>query len=137
MTVHDLQRTRFARHWLGVFTVLVFGFRALVPTGYMIAAVDGHTRLVMCPAGIYFAAGVHPMTGMDHGSAMSHAGHATLTADQCPFALAGGAGLLAAVHVPATPHFVTLQPAHVVSVASVPAAPPSRYHAPRGPPSPA
>lgn len=129
------KRSRRLRYGLGVLTVLVFGFKALIPVGYMYAAVEGHTRLVMCPAGLGGAASTHPMDGMAHASGMNHAGHAALPADECPFALAGGAGLLATSHTPLEPYFTILHPARAQAVASVPTAPPSRYHAPRGPPS--
>ena len=129
------KRSRRARYMLGALTVLVFGFKALIPVGYMYAAVDGHTRLVMCPAGLGGAANTHHMDGLVHVSGMKHVGHAALRADQCPFALAGGAGLLATSHTPLEPYFTILHPARAQAVASVPTAPPSRYHAPRGPPS--
>ena len=135
MTVHGRHRKYAARRWASVLTVLVFGFRALIPTGYMYAAVDGHTRLVMCPAGILHAAGVPVMPGMDHTFGMNHAAHAALAADHCPFALAGGAALLAAAQTPREPFFVILRPAQAPALVSAPAAPPLRYHAPRGPPS--
>jgi hypothetical protein len=128
------QRTAGLGAWLRVFVVLVFAFRALIPTGYMFAAVDGHSRLVICPAGLQYAPGKYSMAGMVHASGMDHGVHASLGADQCPFALAGGAAFLAAVCEPAEPNFVILQPASARATASVPIAPPSRYHAPRGPP---
>lgn len=135
MKLLDSQRTASRRRWLGLFVVLAFGFKALIPAGYMFAAVDGHSRLVICPAGIQYGAGMHPMAGMVHTSGMNHAAHAPLAADQCPFALAGGVAFLAAVAEPAEPNFVILQPASPCATASVPLTPPSRYHAPRGPPS--
>ena len=135
MRLQGLLRSRHARRWFGVFVVLAFGLKALLPTGYMFAAVDGHARLVMCPAGLYHAAGVHHMVGMEHALGTDHSAHAALAADQCPFALAGGAAVLAAVHDPAKPYFVVLPAARAVAVASVPIAPPPRHHAPRGPPS--
>jgi hypothetical protein len=126
-----------AGYAMRVITVLVFGFKALIPAGYMYAAVDGHARLVMCLAGLAGAANTHHMSGMAHGTAMNHAGHAALPADQCPFALAGGAGLLASNHNPLVPYFTILSAALAPAFLVVPATPPSRYHAPRGPPSPA
>ena len=135
MNPQTSKRRRRARYGLGVLAVLVFGFKALIPVGYMYAAVDGHTRLVMCPAGLSGAESKHHMNAMAHASGMSHARHATLAADQCPFALAGGAVLSATTHTPVEPYFVILHPARAPAVASVPTAPPSRYHAPRGPPS--
>ena len=135
MSQQARKRTRRARYGLGVLSVLVFGFRALIPVGYMYSALDGHPRLMMCPAGLGGAEASHRMTDMAHAPGMAHAGHAAPAADQCPFALAGGAGLLAATNPLTQPYFVILRPARAPAVASAPAAPPSRYHAPRGPPS--
>lgn len=120
--------------------MLAFGLRALIPTGFMLAAIDRHARLVMYPAGIYHATGEHmagmDMAGMDMAGTI-HVAHAAGAADQCPFALAGGAGLFATVREAAEPYFVILRPARARAVASIPSAPPWRHHAPRGPPSPA
>ena len=113
-------RPRSRLWWLALCALAVFSLRALVPVGYMVAAVDGHSRLVLCPA------------GMHH---MHHAGHAATEAEHCPYGLAGGAGLLAAQLAPAEPYYSILQPARTPAVVSVSAAPPPRYHAPRGPPS--
>jgi hypothetical protein len=135
MNLHAMARSARHRRWLAVFVVLVFGFKALVAPGYMFASVDGHARLVLCPAGLHYAPGMHAMPGMVHGPAMDHAAHASLAAAQCPYALAGGAALLATVAQPAEPHYVVLQPARPCAAPSVPISPPSRYHAPRGPPS--
>ena len=118
-----------------MFVVLVFGFKGLIPQGYMLATVDGHTRLVICPAGIHYAADRHSMPGMVHSSNIDHIAHASLAAAQCPFALASGAAFHAAVAVPAAPDFVVLQPARFCETASLPITPPLRYHAPRGPPT--
>jgi hypothetical protein len=137
----DAPRSARLRRWLSVLAVLVFGFKGLIPSGYMFAAVDGHAQLIICPAGLHDAsatrstAGVHFMAGMAHMPGMVHSAHAALAANQCPFALAGGAALRAAVVEPAAPSFVTLQPARAVAAVSVPITPPSRFHAPRGPPS--
>lgn len=108
--------------------VLVFGIRALIPTGYMYGTADGHTGLILCPAGLHHDVAAHPMAGM-------HGGHGMQSAEQCPFALAGGAALRAAGRAPLEPYFLIVHPARAQIVASVPRAPPSRYHAPRGPPS--
>ena len=136
VTLQALRRSRTARGWFGVWVVLAFGLRALIPTGFMLAAIDGHARLVLCPAGIYHATSEHRMAGMDMAG-MTHAAHAAVAADQCPFALAGGAGLFATVREAVEPYFVILRPARAYAAASVPVTPPPRYHAPRGPPSPA
>ena len=121
------RRGRLGHGWIAL-ALLAFGFRALVPVGYMYATVAGETRLVICPAGLSPAA-AHHMPGM------AHAGHAKIAADQCPFALAAGAGLLAATQQAAEPYFVVLTPAPAQALASVPSAPPCRYRAPRGPPT--
>jgi hypothetical protein len=118
---------------LTVVVALVFGVKALIPTGYMLAAVEGHSRLVICPAGLYDAAGRHAMAGMVDAPGMDHGAHA-LAADQCPFALAGGAAFLASVRAPVEPRFVIVPSARGRAIASVPVLPPSRYRAPRGPP---
>ena len=112
---------------LRILCVLVFGLRALIPAGYMYGTAEGHGRMVMCPAGLN---GGIPMNhpGMAHGQ------HAP-GAEQCPFASASAAGLLAAEHAPGEPYFLIVHPIAAPLAASLPAAPPWRYHAPRGPPS--
>ncbi len=136
-------RPRSRPWWLALCALTVFGLRALVPVGYMLAAADGHVRLVMCPAGIQTTPG---MMAMVHGADMDRAGnmdssvpmhHEAAGAEHCPFALSGGASLLAARHEPAEPYFALLQPARLPVIHSFAAAPPPRYQAPRGPPSPA
>jgi hypothetical protein len=109
--------------WLALCALAVFSLRALVPVGYMWTAVDGQSRLVLCTAGMHHAAGLH------------HAGHDAPANDHCPYAHAGGAGLLSAQLAPAEPYYSILRSAPAPVVASVSAAPPPRYHAPRGPPS--
>ncbi len=141
MTFRDTARSARLGRRLSLLVVLAFGFRALIPTGYMFAAVDGHTQLVICPAGIHVAADAHPMVGahsmagMAHMPGMAHAAHAGLAANQCPFALASGAAFRATAGELAEPNFVVLQPARVFTATSVPITPPARFHAPRGPPS--
>ncbi len=135
MSLLHLQRAPGIKRWLGVVAVLAFGFRALIPTGYMLAEVGGHSRLVICPAGIHYAATEHSMAGMAHAGGMNPGAHASLGAEQCPFALAGGAAIRTAVGEAAKPNFVILQPSRPFAATSVPITPPSRYHAPRGPPS--
>jgi hypothetical protein len=117
--------------WLALCALTIFGLRALVPVGYMLAAADGHVRLVMCPAGVQAASGMMApdMLGMHH------AGHEASGAEHCPFALSGGASLLAARHEQVEPYFSLLKPARLPVIHSFSAAPPPRYHAPRGPPS--
>ena len=141
-------RTRRRRLWLGVLAVTVFGLRATIPTGYMLAAIDGHVRLVVCPASVHYvaramASGAMAMghgMGMDHGGldpagAMSHASHAASGTEHCPYAFSGGASLLAAHQDPAEPYYSLLQPAEPPAVITAASVPPPRYHAPRGPPS--
>jgi hypothetical protein len=107
----------------------------------MLAVADGHATLVMCPAGIQGASGMMAMVhaaAMDGSGAMDPAApmhHEATGAEHCPFALSGGASLLATRHEPAEPYFALLQPAPLPVIQSVSAAPPPRYHAPRGPPS--
>jgi len=128
-------------HWQVVFAIAVFGLRALIPTGYMITAVDGHARLGMCLAGMHQAVGAHDMSGMWHGGGadaadgMRKAGHGALNTEHCPYAFSGGAGLLGALAEPGLPYFALLQPARAPAVAFLPASPPPRFSAPRGPPS--
>jgi hypothetical protein len=135
MNFLDAPRSARLGRRLSVLVVLTFAIKALIPTGYMFAAVDGHAQLVMCPAGIHDAAALHSMAGMAHMPGMVHAAHGALAANQCPFALAGGAAFRAAPGEPAEPNFVILQPLRAVATASIPTSPPSRFHAPRGPPS--
>ena len=123
MNARRLPGARRRPRWLAVLAVAVLGLRALIPTGYMIAAVDGSARLVVCPAGIHHASGMHG------------AGHASFDADHCPYAFSGGAGLLPALPESQPPYFATLGPARAPAIESVPAPPPARFRAPRGPPS--
>ena len=137
MSLQELHGSARARSWFGALLVLAFGLRALVPTGYMIDAVDAHARLVLCPAGLHQAVGAHHHhSGMGQLAGMNHAAHgAQHAAADCPFALASGAALVAAARQPAQPYFAWLPRAPAVAVASIPTAPPPRHHAPRGPPS--
>jgi len=116
-------RPRSRLWWLALCALAVFALRALVPVGYMWTATEGHSRLVLCPAGMHHAPGMH------------HSGHEAPANDHCPYAHSGGAGLLAAQLAPVEPYYSLLQPARAPVVISVSAAPPPRYHAPRGPPS--
>jgi hypothetical protein len=115
------------RRGLSVLVLLALALRALIPTGYMITAVEGHAQLALCPSGLHWAGHLHHE--VDHGAGITHG------ADHCPYALAGGHGLAGAAPEPAQPYFVLLRPAYAVAPASVPAEPPLRHHAPRGPPS--
>jgi hypothetical protein len=158
MSLQQLRQSRPMRHAFSVLVALAFGLKALLPTGYMLAVADGQLQLVICPGAIYHGAGAHSvgepgswpamqhapgvhMRGMSsavgHGQHAAHDPHAAhgATAEQCPFALASGAGLLAAVHALAEPYFVVLPAARPAAVTSIPSAPPSRHNAPRGPPA--
>ena len=135
MTLDTVGGSRRARHWFGVLVLLTFALKALMPTGVMFAAVDGHTRLVMCPAGLYHTMTMRHAHGMNQSMDMTHAAHGAALADQCPFALAGGAALYAATLEVFEPYFVYLRPAAAVAVVSIAMAPPWRHHAPRGPPA--
>jgi hypothetical protein len=122
--------------------MLALCLKALVPTGYMIAAVDGHARLIMCPAGIHQPLAMHheggamAMGDAQHLASAGHAAHAAQhAAADCPFALAAVAVLGTSAPQSAEPYFILLPNAAPLSVASIPAAPPLRHSAPRGPPS--
>jgi hypothetical protein len=124
------------RSTLLVLAVLAMAFRSLVPTGFMIAAVDGRAELVMCPAGLHHGGHAHHLADAAHqGAGALHAAGLEHAADQCPFALAGSPGLTGAAPDLAQPYFVLLQPSRTVAVATVPAEPPPRRYAPRGPPA--
>lgn len=151
MKASPLLRARRRPQWLGVLAVAVFALRALIPTGYMLGTVEGHARLILCSAAVHYAGGMaateHGMamdgaTAMDHGAmdpaaAMRHADHAAQGTELCPFALSGGASLSALNQEPSKPYFALLQPPRPPLIQSTSTAPPWRYHAPRGPPSPA
>jgi hypothetical protein len=120
----------------GALAVLALALRALIPTGFMVTAVEGHAQLVVCPAGLHRSAHLHPMAGtLHHVAGAEHGAAATHSADQCPYALAGGPGLAGAALEPAQAFFVQLQPVRAAVLATLPAAPPPRHQAPRGPPA--
>jgi hypothetical protein len=128
---------------LGVLAVAVFCLRSLIPTGCMLATVDGHARLVLCPASVQRAGSMdtagHALAmadgmAMDHG-AMHHGEHAAAGAEHCPFAMSGGASLFASNQQPVEPFYLLLQPGRAPPIDSVANSPPLRFHAPRGPPS--
>jgi hypothetical protein len=118
------------RRTLSVLAALALALRALIPTGFMLAPVDGHAQIVICPAGLHEASHAHHA-----GAAAGHAAGSAHAADQCPFALAGGPGFIGAAPDLAQPYFVLLQPPPTVALASVAVPPPLRHHAPRGPPA--
>jgi hypothetical protein len=123
-------RRQSLRGHFAVLALVAVVARALIPTGYMPAMVDGHVQLVICEASM--GAGVahhghhghHDHQGQTHGAADS----------PCPFALSGGAAPLPELAT------TTLATAAVASHSLfIPSAPipeaPARYTAPRGPPS--
>jgi hypothetical protein len=131
MTLLARLRAPRLRRCLSVVAILALALRALIPTGFMIAADAGHARLVVCPAGIHDALHAHHAHQAD---GTGHAGEASHNADLCPYAMAGGPGLAGLAPGVSEPYFVRLETARPVVPASVPAAPPPRHHAPRGPP---
>lgn len=133
MSLHAIGRSRSARRWIGGLAVLALALRALVPNGFMLERLDGRLSMVLCTA----AAPTLSMPGMHHDMHLSgHGAHHLTAAASCPFALSGGATLFAAqaLKIP-DPYYLVLRPARVPALASLPAAPPPRYQAPRGPPA--
>ena len=133
MSLHAISRSRAARHWVGAVAVLVLALRALVPTGFMLERVDGRLSVVLCAA----TAPTLAMPGMHHDMHLAgHGVHHLMAAASCPFALSGGASLFAsqALKVP-EPYYMALHPARARAVDSIPAPPPPRHQAPRGPPT--
>jgi hypothetical protein len=136
MSLQAQHRSAWFRRGFSALAVLALALRALIPTGFMVTAVEGHAQLVVCPAGLHRAAhlhhipaAMHEVAAMDHGTGVTHG------AGQCPYALAGGPGLAGAAPESLRPYFVLLQSEPTVAPASVPAAPPLRHQAPRGPPA--
>lgn len=155
-SLHAIGRTRALRRGFMALALLALALKAVIPVGYMLAPVNGHATLVMCPAGIHqpmshgMSTDMASMAGMDmsaaaphmgmadHGAGEAHAAHAAAhAAADCPFALASGAALVAAIEAPAARYFEWIPHARPVAPATVPRAPPLRHEAPRGPPSPA
>jgi hypothetical protein len=136
--------SRVAHRGLRALALLAVGLRVLLPTGYMLEPHAGQLRLVICPA----AGHVPDMAGMHHAPGLvsggmpgaapdaGHASHHRLAAvASCPFALSGGA-LLATQALKTTDlWFVVLRPAAPPPLISLPAAPPLRHQAARGPPA--
>ncbi len=124
---------------LGVLAILALAMRALIPTGYMVAPVDGRAQLVICPAGLHLHQAAHlhhtaGAAGTAHEAATAHGGMGH-TSELCPFALAGGPGLTGAAPAPVQPYFVLLSQPRIVAFAGVTQSPPFRHQAPRGPPA--
>jgi hypothetical protein len=124
-----------SRRCVALLAVAAFALQAAVPAGFMLAHVGGHVGYTLCPSAI--SQPPTPMPGMSAGqmAAMhSHAGGAAPHEHACPFALAGGAALLGRAAAVAEPFYVFLRPLRPAAVSSLPAVPPARYRAPRGPP---
>jgi hypothetical protein len=150
MSLATLHRSCAARRWFGVLVVLAFGLRALAPTGFMLERVEGHLTFALCdglaPAlqlpGMphHHATMAHPSgladadTPSSSSQAGAHAGHVAASG-ACPFALSGGAAFGSQAPAPAAPWFVLVRPAAAPAVVSLPASPPPRHQAPRGPPA--
>jgi hypothetical protein len=144
-----MRRSAASRCGFVLLVVLAMGLKALIPTGFMLAAVGGHAQLVMCPAGIHatamkqHAAAMAAMMVMDasssahmmHAAGVDHSAHAALAAEQCPFAFASASVLPAPVPQVTEPYFTVVRPVAVAVVLSIPIAPPIRHSAPRGPPA--
>lgn len=127
--------------------------KAAIPVGYMVVAVDGHASLVLCMSGVHRhsapvvaadsramadmympATALHP-GAMEHALGHAHAAHsAQHAAADCPFSLASGAALVAAIEAPAARYFELIPRTALIVPATVPLAPPLRHEAPRGPP---
>jgi hypothetical protein len=131
------------RKWLGALAVLVLAMRSLVPTGYMLAPVEGHLSVVICavdaPLGAMTGAhhhhGAHVHSLSDAAVAgFAHASHHAANST-CPYAASSGALLAHAAAMVTAPYFVALQPESPRPDASIPAAVPLRHKAPRGPPT--
>ena len=156
-SLHALGRRRVARRAFIVLAMLALALKAVIPVGYMFAAIDGHATLVMCPAGIHqpvatdmpsamasmpgmdMSAAAPHIHGVDTGAGAAHAAHAahgaSHAATDCPFALATGAALVAAIDAPGARHFEWIPDRRPAVPAVVPRTPPLRHEAPRGPPS--
>ena len=119
-----LARLRRASRWPALLAVLAFGLRALVPTGFMLAPVDGHVQWTLCPD-----AGAHA----HHHHAGMPAGHAQQL--HCPFALASAAPLAAALPALVPPHAELRLPVAEPARPGRAADSPYRHAAARGPPT--
>jgi hypothetical protein len=136
------------RHWAAPFVLAMLLLRALVPTGFMLAPVDGQLALVLCDADS--SAYLHPHAGHEHaghdragGDMPGHdmAGHDHSGGHQhthpdstCPYAQSGGASPLpfgAALAAPAVPSAAILQ---VIVAQTTAHFGPARQQSPRGPP---
>jgi len=153
-SLHAISRARASHRWFIALAMPALALKAVIPVGYMLAPVDGHAMLVICPAGIHRPVATHmtsamaSMPGMDmsaaaphvhamdSGAGAVHAGHAVAhAAADCPFALASGAALVAAIEAPGARDFEWIPDRRPAVPAVVPRTPPIRHLAPRGPPS--
>ena len=154
LSLRRIGRSGAVRRWCGSLALLAMVLKAAIPVGFMVAAVDGHASLILCPSGIHrhsatvVAADMPAMAGMEmgvpaphvtateHGPGDAHAAHAAQhAAAECPFALASGAALASASEEPSARYFELVPRAAPIVLATVPIAPPPRHEAPRGPPS--
>ena len=136
------------RHFAVLLCAAALLLKLVVPTGYMIGAVEGHTAIILCPGGgpmpQVAAAPHHGMAMADHGtmrqtSADHPAGHSDGSHGRdmpCAFA-----GLAAAALTTVDPVHLALLIAFVMAIALVPLALPRPHPAPhlrpplRGPPA--
>jgi len=116
------------RRWAAPFVLAMLCLRALVPAGFMLAAVDGRLDIVLCDTDARGAA--HQHAGHDHSGRHLH----THLDSTCPYAQSAGPAPLPALPVLAAP-----------AIADSPALParaaqtcsqfgPTRQHCPRAPP---
>jgi hypothetical protein len=112
------------RRWIGALAIILLFARALIPAGFMVNALDGDTRLVLCSAAVADSSGLPA----------SHHGSTTGSDSSCPFAASASvAPPPAAIHFVAGESTAPLLSTRATPSVSVP--PPPRYLAPRGPPS--
>jgi len=113
--------------------VLAFALHALVPQGYMWAPVDGRVAVVACSDYAFdvLALAAH----QHHHHAAHHAGGHGAAAQSCPYALAGGAALVASAPLLAVQQFALSQTRLPQLDQSAPRSIPLRFAAPRGPPT--
>jgi hypothetical protein len=121
------------RRWFALLALCAFALHAAVPMGFMIGVTGGHAQLELCPA----IAPTHPMSTLPMAGMHHHVGgHAASAGSSCAFALAGAAAMVSPAPVLSQPFYVYLQPVRSAAIVSLPAEPPLRHLAPRGPPAP-
>ncbi|HLQ12106.1 MAG TPA: hypothetical protein VK130_02515 [Steroidobacteraceae bacterium] len=124
------------RRWLALLALCAFSLHAAVPMGFMIGVSGGQARLVLCPgvAPVQSVA-AHSMAGAPMSGMVHVGGHAAASGSSCAFALAGAAALMLPAPAPVLPFDIRLQQVRSAVMLSLPAEPPPRYLAPRGPPA--